>query len=168
MLLLSGSLLGIYGIGVFAPLTFLLVQAFAIPQGSQLVVWDDNCTFCRRLVNAFRRLDVFGGLHFVGSSSPQAYEGTGVTPAAAADAMQFVSADDTVHSGFAAVRRIVHTLPLGFLISPWFALPMVRQLGDRAYAAVAARRDCRLETEAAAVAVIARGSADADNSSRGD
>ena len=168
MLLLSGSLLGIYGIGVFAPLTFLLVQAFAIPQGTQLVVWDDNCTFCRRWVNAFRRLDVFGGLQFVGSSSPQAYEGTGVTPAAAADAMQFVSADDTVHSGFAAVRRIVHTLPLGFLISPWFALPMVRQLGDRAYAAVAARRDCRLETEAAAVAVIARGSADADNSSRGD
>ena len=168
MLLLSWTLLGIYGIGVFAPLTFLLVQAFAIPRGTQLVVWDDNCVLCGRWVNAFRRLDAFGGLRFVGSSSPEAFEGTGISPAAAADAMQFVSADGTVHSGFAAVRRIVHTLPLGFLISPWFALPMVPKLGDRAYAAVASRRDCRLETEPATVAVIARGSADADNSSRGD
>ena len=168
MLLLSNSLLGFYGIGVFAPLSFLLVQAFAIPKDAQLVVWDDNCTFCRRWVNAVRRLDAFGGLRFVGSSSPEAYEGTGVTPAAAAEAMQFVSHEGTVHAGFAAVRWIVHTLPFGFLIWPWFAAPGVRHLGDRAYAAVAARRDCRIEDEPAAVAVIARGSADADNPTRGD
>ena len=76
---------------------------------------------------------------------PKGHVRRGETAEAAAEAMQFVAADGAVHSGFAALRWIVHALPFGFLVSPWFALPGVRHAGDRAYAAVAARRSCRLE-----------------------
>ena len=145
MLSLAYSWNALYGVGIFAPITFLMAQAWAIPERPRLVVWDDNCSFCRKWVRLFGALDAFGGLRFVGSSRPQAYDGTGVTPEAAAAAMQFVGGDGTVYAGFAAVGRIVHTLPFGFLVSPWFALPGVRQLGERAYARVAARRSCAVE-----------------------
>jgi hypothetical protein len=99
-----------------------------------------------------RRLDAFHAFRFVGSSAPAAYDGTGVTPEAASQAIQLVEPDGTVHAGFAALGLIVAVLPGGMLIAPYMALPGVRALGEHAYQRVAARRTCAYEAPAAEAA----------------
>lgn len=139
----SGPWLTFYEIVVFSLVMFTLLTAFVqLPAQGRLVVWDDSCSFCRRWVATFRRLDAYGALRFVGSSSDVAYDGTGVTPESAAEAMQLVEPDGTIRSGWWAVQGIVATLPGGHLLAPYMSLPIVRQLGQRAYRRVAASRTC--------------------------
>jgi predicted DCC family thiol-disulfide oxidoreductase YuxK len=134
------------GVVLFAILTFTLLSAWvdAVPR-ARLVVWDDTCTFCRRFVTAVQRVDAWGALRWQGSSSPSAYDGTGVTPEAAALALQLVEPDGRVLSGFAAVRGIAAVTPLGFLIAPWLALAPVARAGEAVYRRVAARRTCAVD-----------------------
>jgi predicted DCC family thiol-disulfide oxidoreductase YuxK len=140
----------VFEIALFALLMFILVQAFSSRAlERRVVVWDDQCSFCRTWTRWFRRLDVFHALEFIGSSSPRAFESTGVTREAAAMAMQLVAPDGQVKSGYAAVCGIVAVLPFGYLVSPWMRLPGVRELGDRSYKRVAARRACNIEADPA-------------------
>jgi predicted DCC family thiol-disulfide oxidoreductase YuxK len=143
MLIVATSWFQLVGIGIFAVLMFILLTAFLdLPERGRLVVWDDSCSFCRRWVAWFRRLDAFGAFRFVGASSAEAYAGTGVTPAAAAEAMQLVEPDGRVLSGYDAVRGIIAVLPGGFLLAPWMAFPGVPRVGRARYRRVAARRTC--------------------------
>ena len=109
------------------------------------MVWDDSCSSCRRWVAVFRRLDAFGALRFAGSSSREANDGTGVTPEAAAQALQLVEPDGTVRGGFSAVQGILAVIPGGYLVAPYMSLPGVRQAGNAAYRRVAAGRTCALD-----------------------
>jgi predicted DCC family thiol-disulfide oxidoreductase YuxK len=147
MLLVAYNDLELFGIVLFAILTFVLLSSYVdLPEQGRLVVWDDSCGFCRRWIDAVRRFDAFHALRFVGSSAPAAYDATGVTAAAAAAAVQLVEPDGTVRAGIAAVQGIVSVLPGGFLVAPYLSLPVVRQVGDRVYRRVAARRTCNYET----------------------
>ena len=131
------------GLGVLALPTLL------VDRRARLVVWDDSCSFCRRWVSLFRRLDALGALHFVGSSRPEAFAGTGVTPEAADEAMQLVEPDGIVRSGFDAVRAIVAVLPFGYLVAPPMGWPGIRQAGHYLYRRVAASRTCAYEVGSA-------------------
>ena len=123
----------------------LAVPSLLVDRRARTVVWDDSCSFCRRWVALFRRLDALGALHFVGSSRPEAFAGTGVTREAADEAMQLVEPDGKVRSGFDAVRGIVAVLPFGYLVAPVMALPGIRQSGHYLYRKVAASRTCAYE-----------------------
>jgi predicted DCC family thiol-disulfide oxidoreductase YuxK len=114
--------------------------------GQRLVVWDDSCSFCKRWVSLVSRADVLHALRFIGSSSPEAYDGTGVTPQAAGQAVQVVLPDGSIRAGFSGVQSILEVIPLVCLIAPYLSLPIVRSLGDRAYRHVAARRSCAYVT----------------------
>ena len=115
----------------------------------RMVVWDDSCSFCRRWVAVFHRLDMLGVLHFVGSSRPEAYASTDVTREAADEAMQLVEPDGVVKSGFDAVRGIVAVLPFGYLVAPVMGLPGIRHTGHYVYRKVAASRTCAYEVGSA-------------------
>lgn len=143
MLFATTTVLQLYAVALFAALMYVLFAAFLdVPAKGHLVVWDDSCSFCRRWVAGFRRLDAFGTLDIVGASSPEAYEHTGVTPLAAASAMQLVEPDGTVRSGYDAVWGIIAVLPGGYLLAPWLRLPGIRTIGRASYTRVAARRTC--------------------------
>ncbi len=144
----------VLGVAVFAVLMFTLLSAFLrLPERGRLVVWDGDCSSCRRWIAAFQRLDRYGALRFVSSGDPTAYDGTGVTPAEAARALQLIDPDGRVRGGFDAVGGVVEILPGGVLIAPYFRLPGIRQVGRRAYARVADRRVCRYQPVPAGTSV---------------
>jgi predicted DCC family thiol-disulfide oxidoreductase YuxK len=149
MLLVAYNGIELYGIALFAVLTFTLLSSWvdAAP-GARLVVWDDTCSFCKRFAGVVQRVDAWGGLRWQGSSAPAAYSGTGITAETASQAIQLVEPDGRVRSGFGAVTGILTVLPGGFLIAPWLALPPAARLGERAYRSVAARRTCSIDDEA--------------------
>jgi predicted DCC family thiol-disulfide oxidoreductase YuxK len=149
MLLVAYNGIELYGIALFAVLTFTLLSAWVdVAPGARLVVWDDTCSFCKRFTGVVQRVDAWGGLRWQGSSAPAAYAGTGITAEAALHAIQVVEPDGRVRSGFDAVTGILAVLPGGFLIAPWLALPPVARLGEKAYGHVAARRTCAVEDDA--------------------
>ena len=146
MLLVAYNGIELYGIVLFAVLTFTLLGAWFDPvPAARLVVWDDNCSFCRRFSRAVQRIDAWGALRWQGSSAPMAYAGTGVTVEAASQAIQVVEPNGRIRSGFDAVTGILAVLPGGFLIAPWLALPPVARIGEKTYGHVAARRACAVE-----------------------
>jgi predicted DCC family thiol-disulfide oxidoreductase YuxK len=153
MLLVPWNTLEFIGVVLFALLTFTLLSAWveAAPRG-RFVVWDDSCSFCARCVTWGKRLDVWGAVRWVGSSSPAAYDGTGVTPEAAAFALQLVEPDGSVRSGYHAVRGVLEVVPGGFLIAPWMALPPVARIGERVYRHVAESRTCAIDARHAEAA----------------
>ena len=116
---------------------------------ARTVVWDDSCSFCRRWVSVFHRLDAFRALNFLGSSQPEVLASTGISREAADEAMQLIEPDGVVKSGFEAVRAIVGVLPFGYLVSPVMGLPGIRQSGHYLYRRVAASRTCAYEVGSA-------------------
>lgn len=111
--------------------------------GPYLLIWDDNCTFCRSWIVWFRRLDWLGVLRFEGSSNGDALAAAGVSKEEADREVKLVIAG-RVYGGFDAVRRVLEVLPVSFIWAPLLRLKPARWLGDRLYRAVAARRGCRL------------------------
>ena len=149
MLLVAYNGIELYGIVLFAVLTFTLLSAWVdVAPGARLVVWDDTCSFCKRFAGAVQRVDAWSGLRWQGSSTPAAYAGAGITSEAASKAIQLVEPDGRVRSGFDAVTGILAVLPGGFLIAPWLALPPAARFGEKAYGHVAAHRTCGVDDEA--------------------
>lgn len=128
---------------LFAFMMFSLYLLFlgAMPR-SRLVVWDDNCSFCRDWVRSLRRLDWLRVHRFVGSRDTAILETAAITREAADTAIQVVTMHEGRSSGFVAVRSILEQLPVSFLWAPILRFPPIEWLGDRAYRAVAARRTC--------------------------
>jgi len=107
------------------------------------VIWDSQCSFCRRWVQLFRLLDWFRLHRFVGSSEPHAFDDPRVTPEMADRAVQLLTPKRQAE-GFDAVRRILAVSPVTFWLAPLLWIPPVYRLGDRTYQRVAARRTCRI------------------------
>lgn len=127
---------------IFAAAVFALYILFIDPrQRQRLVVWDDECSFCRAWVTWLRRLDWLRLHRFIGASDPAAHQEAGVTPEEADHALQLIGPEGRA-SGFEAVREILETLPISFLWAPILRLPSIRAAGDRTYRAVAIRRRC--------------------------
>jgi predicted DCC family thiol-disulfide oxidoreductase YuxK len=129
-------------LAIFALEMFALYILFVDPrQRIRLVIWDDQCSFCRTWINWSRRLDWLRVHHFIGASEPEAYREAGVTQEEADQALQLIGPEGKV-SGFDAVRTILEALPVSFLWAPLLRLAPVRWAGDRGYRAVAVRRRC--------------------------
>jgi predicted DCC family thiol-disulfide oxidoreductase YuxK len=126
-----------FGLNMLAPYLLFLENRPA----SRLVIWDDDCSFCRRSVAVCRRLDWLGIHRFEGSSNPAILQEAGVTPQQA-DAELKLSFDGRTMGGFDAVREILCMLPLSFLWAPVLAIPPISGIGRRLYRRVAERRKC--------------------------
>jgi predicted DCC family thiol-disulfide oxidoreductase YuxK len=128
---------------LFAALMFALYLQFldARPR-SRVVIWDEDCSFCRAWVRWLHRLDWLRVHQWVPSSNDAALAHAGITRDEADRAIQLVRPDGTTASGFAAFRSILQTLPVSFLWAPALGFPPVERIGDRIYARVAARRRC--------------------------
>jgi predicted DCC family thiol-disulfide oxidoreductase YuxK len=126
-----------FGLNMLAPYLLFLEQRPA----SRLVVWDDNCSFCRRWIAVCRKLDWLGIHRYEGSSNPATLQEAGVTPQEA-DAELKLSFDGHTIGGFDAVREILCLLPISFLWAHMLALPPISGVGRRLYRRVAERRKC--------------------------
>ncbi len=138
-------LMGPYaGLLVFSLLVWSVYILFVDdrPQ-SRLVVWDDTCGFCRGWVQWLRRLDWLRVHRFEGSSRPETLAEAGVT---AEEANEEIKVRVGAHTagGFAAIRVILESLPIGFLWARVLALPPINWLGAAAYRRAAQRRHCLL------------------------
>lgn len=150
MLTISTNADDLIGITLFSLLMFTLLIAFVeAPERGRVVVWDDQCSFCRRWVEVVRRVDALAALRFVGLSHSEEYLPLGVSPERADRAIQLVEPDGRIREGYDAVRGIVSVIPGGHLVAPLMGLPGLPAIGDRVYRRVAARRSCRYEPSAA-------------------
>jgi predicted DCC family thiol-disulfide oxidoreductase YuxK len=107
------------------------------------VIWDSECSFCRRSVQIARYLDWFRIHEYVGSAEPGAFDDPRVTPEMADRAVQLLTPTRRAE-GFDAIRRILALCPLTFWLAPLLWIPPVYRLGDRTYQRVALRRSCKI------------------------
>ena len=107
------------------------------------VLIDGGCPMCRRTAGWLRALDWLHRLTFEDARNDERRErwAPGVERQAAMSAMLVVPSDGGVvwsgYDGFAAIARVV---PLFWPLVPFVRLPLVRPIGRRVYAAIAARR----------------------------
>lgn len=109
-----------------------------------LLLYDGGCGFCSRLASTARRLA--RDRVRVEPLQHALAEVPWVDPADAMRALQLVDRDGHTYAGAGAIVRLLRIArpAVGALLLPYH-LPGVRQLADRAYAAVAARRNsCRI------------------------
>jgi predicted DCC family thiol-disulfide oxidoreductase YuxK len=126
-----------FGVITLAPYLLFLEN----PPGSRLVIWDDQCGFCRRWIAFFRRFDWLGIHRCEGSSNVAALQEAGIT-AQQADIELKLSFDGRVLGGFDAIREVMCLLPISFLWAPVLGVPPIRTAGSRLYRRVAERRKC--------------------------
>jgi len=126
-----------FGLNMLAPYVLFLEQAPA----SRLIIWDDNCSFCRRWIAFFRAFDWLAIHRFEGSGNPDALREAGVTPQGA-DLELKLAFDGRTLGGFDAVREVLCVLPISFLWAPLLAMPPLPWIGRRLYRRVAEHRQC--------------------------
>jgi len=126
-----------FGLNILAPYLLFLEQA----PGSRLIIWDDDCSFCRRWIAFFRAFDWLAIHRFEGSSKQDVLRQAGVTPQEA-DLELKVAFEGRTLGGFDAVREVLCVLPISFLWAPLLAIPPIPSIGRRLYRRVAARRNC--------------------------
>jgi predicted DCC family thiol-disulfide oxidoreductase YuxK len=107
------------------------------------VVFDDSCGFCKRWIAWFRRFDWLRVLDLVPSSDGAELARLGVPRADADRALQLVGRRRRVE-GFDAVIGVLERLPISMLWAPLLRLWPILPIGRRAYARVAARRQCSI------------------------
>lgn len=113
----------------------------------RIVVYDDDCGMCTRAMRFVAACDWLGRLE----AMPYPLAAARFPEVAAHEldeGMQVRMPDGTVHVALDAVRVTMLNTPPGWLVGWLLWLPGIRQLGDRAYAAIAARRtrgQCRID-----------------------
>lgn len=149
---LHGSIVVMMAQGTLPFLTFALMclslyplyYGLPAPAARRVVVWDSDCSFCRRWVALFRRLDWFQVHRFVGSDEPEALDDPRLTREMAEEALQLLGPGRHAQ-GYDAVRRILAVCPPTLWTAPLLWLPPVTAVGDRVYRHVAARRSCSID-----------------------
>ena len=108
-----------------------------------IVVFDDSCGFCTMWVRWFRRLAWLRFLVFVPGSDGAELDRLQVPRADADRALQLIR-DGRRTQGFDAVVGVLEHMPISFLWAPLLRLWPIVTIGRRAYARVAARRQCSI------------------------
>jgi predicted DCC family thiol-disulfide oxidoreductase YuxK/uncharacterized membrane protein YphA (DoxX/SURF4 family) len=133
----------------FAALMLPLYLAFLDPpQRSIAVVWDDQCSFCRRSITWARRLDWLHALRFVPGSNAAERGRLGVSEADALYALQVVQPSGQ-SGGYDGVARMAEVVPIAFLWAALLRLPPIAAVGRRVYRRIADRRSCGVHDHAA-------------------
>lgn len=103
-----------------------------------LFLFDGDCTFC---TSCARLLERIGPRAEVVPWQQTDLEPLGITPAQAQEAVQWVGADGTVHSGHEAIAAaLISAGPLWGIAGRAMLLPGVSWLAARGYRLVAANR----------------------------
>jgi predicted DCC family thiol-disulfide oxidoreductase YuxK len=106
-------------------------------QGGQklMVVYDDNCSFCSRILLSVKTCDLVGGLQFVGSSDPEAPRAHNYS-----EAMFVFDNHGGVFRGYDGFVRLAEFIGLTRPLAWLMALPPVAVVGRSIYAWVARNR----------------------------
>lgn len=116
-------------------------------KGQIAVLYDGNCSFCRRTVLPLLLGDWLGRLN--GIDFRDAAKRTLVAPdlqlEALDDALHIRLPDGRTAAGFDAIRLLCWHVPWLWLVAPLLYLPGIAPLGRRAYRTVAASRYCLLK-----------------------
>ena len=105
------------------------------------LIYDGECTFCRRCVAALAAWDRRRRLRFVPFQDAGALaELPGIPRAALEQAMHLVSPDGARAAGAAAAPAILRLLPGGRVLTWLFAVPGVPHVAAQLYSAVARNR----------------------------
>jgi predicted DCC family thiol-disulfide oxidoreductase YuxK len=109
-------------------------------QGNQklMVVYDENCSFCARILLLVKTCDLIEGLQFVSSSDPQAPQSHNYS-----EAMFVFDHDGGVFSGYDGFVRLFDFIGLTKPLAWLMAFPPLAIVGRQAYAWVARNRSCR-------------------------
>ncbi len=107
-----------------------------------VVLYDGQCAFCCKSVDLLRRLDWLRRLRFADARDPaQRPDSLALEPGRLLEEMHVLTADGRhVYHGFAALRWLAWRLPLLWPAAPFFYLPGVLPLGQKAYLWVARNR----------------------------
>jgi predicted DCC family thiol-disulfide oxidoreductase YuxK len=106
-----------------------------------VLLYDGDCTFCRRWVRRLRRADREGRIVLLPAAEQARVPGLPpFDPAALQRAMHLILPDGTVLTGARAAPAILRLLPRGKAIAWLLAMPGVRWVADRIYGWIAARR----------------------------
>ena len=105
-----------------------------------VLVYDDQCDFCRGWVSRFRRWDRERAVELLPLREERAARLTGKTRGQLEQAMHLVDADGSVYAGATAVRELFRFVSWGVVPRAIFRLPGVLRLAERVYRMVAARR----------------------------
>lgn len=109
--------------------------------GRWTVLYDGDCSFCRRTVRRLQRLDRDDRLALVPYQDREVAESFDwLSSDALAEALHVVSPAGEVWTGARAVERLVPLLRGGRVAALMFRLPLVRAIADRVYRWVARNR----------------------------
>lgn len=110
--------------------------------GSDVVIYDGQCNFCRGQVTNLRRLDLGGSkLSFLSLHDPRVADRyPDLTYDDLMEQMYVVTADGRKHGGSDAVRYLSRRLPALWVLAPILHFPGTAKLWRWAYHQVAKRR----------------------------
>ncbi len=112
-----------------------------MPPGTHVVLYDGHCPFCTARSKELAALARSGAVTLVDFQQPGALDRfPGLTHDACMEAMHLVTPDGRVFRGFEAAVRAVGTRAVLGRLAFLYYLPGLRQLCDRFYAWLAARR----------------------------
>lgn len=133
-LLMSGTL----ELLVFS-LEMLALYPLFLSRDRLVVVWDDECGWCRNWIARFKKLDVLRVLETVAKTDTES-----PVPAAEVErAMHLVHLGET-SSGFRAVTLTLEHLVPTLWLAPVLRLPGLGAIGEAWYRSQARRRSCRI------------------------
>ena len=111
------------------------------PAERPLMVFDGECSFCRKWIARWQR--VTGPRVDYAPSSDVAARFPEIPASAFAEAVQLVEPDGTVSSGAeAALRSIRHRLTGRFLLGMYSRVPGAARILEAAYRTIARSREC--------------------------
>jgi predicted DCC family thiol-disulfide oxidoreductase YuxK len=109
--------------------------------GSDVVLWDGECNFCRKQVNRLRALDLRSRLSFLSLHDDRAAERyPQLNHQQMLEEMWVITANGARYGGADALRYLSRALPTLWPLAPLLHLPMSMRLWRRLYREVARRR----------------------------
>lgn len=109
--------------------------------GSDVVLWDGECNFCRKQVNRLRALDLRGRLSFLSLHDHRAaLRYPQLSYEQMLQEMWVITPKGARYGGADALRYLSRALPMLWPLAPLLHLPMSMRLWRRLYREIARRR----------------------------
>lgn len=114
--------------------------------GMLYVVYDGNCTLCRRTIGSLRVFDLFGRITYVNALDAAALRANKLEwlDETATLTDMHVVGDGAIPTGYNAYRALAWRIPVLWPTLPFLGLAPVEALGTRIYRRVADSRVCRV------------------------
>lgn len=137
---LTSLSLNLFFTGIFLSwLVFLPVHRF---YAKIIVLWDGDCSFCKKSVDVAKKLDVFNRFIVINSNEKGKYEEELKGWNGDIDKGLWAKGVDSHENlvGFDGFRRMVWVMPLLWIILPILYIPLIPTIGRKVYAWIAKNR----------------------------